>query len=117
MYALGGRRVGDRRAESGRRYVGVAGVPTCALQSWWPPLGTIAVLRRSPKGWRPVIESWRIQMLYRLRRSEERRVGKECRSLGWKRQQMSKYSAIARPPLMPQHSTPQPSPALDPTST
>src|SRR5688572_31247552 len=68
------------QAEDGIRDLTVTGVQTCALpistpapSRWWPP-------SRSPAPW------------HRLRppmaplspgRSEERRVGKECRSLWW----------------------------------
>src|SRR5256884_5010302 len=72
------------QAEDGIRDVAVTGVQTCALPICY---GTfILAMDRSlgfgstPSDWTPYSDSISLRLPYSVNRSEERRVGKECRS-------------------------------------
>src|SRR2546422_2286726 len=74
------------QAEDGIRDVAVTGVQTCALPIWLPGLHTKLSRRLELRGTLevdgkiPVIGLPSASGYLRSRRSEERRVGKECRS-------------------------------------
>src|SRR5205085_4012717 len=85
------------QAEDGIRGLTVTGVQTCALPIWrrpppaWPP--RCATIRASPPPTAARLGSWRppARVAAPLRndpgltaRSEERRVGKECRARRWR---------------------------------
>src|SRR5215470_18211340 len=63
------------QAEDGIRDATVTGVQTCAL-----PISTHRTCRARAKTFRHICKRGRLQMKRGADRSEERRVGKECRS-------------------------------------
>src|SRR5688500_20181878 len=84
------------QAEDGIRDYKVTGVQTCALPISWEPLSEAdraAIGPVFPASRAELLSSW--QELC-ARRSEERRVGKECRSRWspehWRNKEASKYS-------------------------
>src|SRR5699024_12300185 len=78
------------QAEDGIRDRNVTGVQTCALPiSYWGRFEVVSALlgHFSEKERREVIrekDRWEWTVLHRAARSEERRVGKECRSRRWR---------------------------------
>src|SRR5687768_17797448 len=80
------------QAEDGIRDVAVTGVQTCALPISWQGAvvyvvgGTVSFAGARPaKPFEPAKKQWgALELAARIHRSEERRVGKECRS-GWLR--------------------------------
>src|SRR5262249_56551964 len=69
------------QAEDGIRDWSVTGVQTCALPIWTTSTSTPPAVTGSPCATRPASTRSRSPST-RWRRSEERRVGKECRSRG-----------------------------------
>src|SRR2546429_6588146 len=87
------------QAEDGIRDVAVTGVQTCALPIWvreeletrifvsrfsetttLAPMIQVAARGKTPATAATAANTWAEVFLQRVRRSEERRVGKECRS-------------------------------------
>src|SRR2546426_7380390 len=65
------------QAEDGIRDYKVTGVQTCALPIYWHRSGSL--VHTDPRGERDAEVPERVR-IYAFGRSEERRVGKECRS-------------------------------------
>src|SRR5438046_5467835 len=76
------------QAEDGIRDWSVTGIQTCALPIW-PAKVAPSSRGRVGRGRHPPYRSLRIQLGMRVE-SEERRVGKECRSRGWREREKKK---------------------------